>query len=392
MFYKIIAFFLIIHTFIFNFCSLNAFSNTISNITDLGLTAKSAVLIDGNTKTLIYSQNADEKLPPASVTKVMTLLLIYESIKSGKIDWDEIITVSEHAASMGGSQIFLEPLEKQTVRDLTKSIVIASANDSAVAMAERIGGSEDGFVNLMNERAKQLGMNNTNFVNACGLDTDGHVTTAYDIALMSCELIMNHPEITEYTTVWQDTIIHSTRNGDQEFGLTNTNKLIQLYDNATGLKTGSTSEALYCLSGTAKKDDLNLIGVVLAAPDPTTRFEEVIKLFEYGFGNFQVIKSLENNNIITSIPVLKGSLEAIDIVPNKTIDLLTLKGVSTEILPEYTVIPSIKAPFEKGTKVGELIYKVDGVEIGKVDLITKNEASKINLATMITKLLKLWCL
>ena len=245
------------------------------NLTDLGLTSKSALLMEEDTGTILYEQNSHEALPPASVTKVMTLLLIYEGERDGKFEWTDTVQVSEHAASMGGSQVFLEEGETQTAADMTKSIAIASANDAAVAMAEFLAGSEEAFVQKMNERAKELGMEDTNFVNACGLDTEGHVSSAYDIALMSRELMENFPEIKEYTTTWQDSIIHKTRRGEETFGLTNTNKLIQWYDGATGLKTGSTGNALYCLSGTAERDGMGLIAVVMAAPDYKVRFREV---------------------------------------------------------------------------------------------------------------------
>ena len=236
--------------------SVGAYGEDYSNITDLGLSAQSVILVEASSGSVLYENNSDEKLPPASITKVMTLLLIYEAVRDGKINWDDNVTVSAHAASMGGSQVFLEEGETQTVADMTKCIAIASANDAAVAMAEYIGGSEDGFVQQMNERAKQLGMNNTTFKNACGLDTDGHLTTARDISIMSRELIYNFPEITQYTTTWQDTITHKTRKGESEFGLTNTNKLVKWYNGATGLKTGSTGKAKYCLSATAEKNGI----------------------------------------------------------------------------------------------------------------------------------------
>lgn len=213
---------------------ISVWAETYENLSDLGLQSKSAVLMEADTGTIIYEQNSHEKLPPASVTKVMTLLLIYDAVADGKIKWDDMVTVSEHAASMGGSQVYLEPTEQQMVHDMTKCIAIASANDAAVSMAEYIGGSEEGFVELMNKRAKQLGMNDTNFVNACGLDADGHITSAHDIALMSRELTTKYPEVQEFTKTWQDTIIHKTRKGETEFGLTNTNKLLKWYDGATG--------------------------------------------------------------------------------------------------------------------------------------------------------------
>ena len=206
-----------------------AYGKTYENQTDLGLTCKSAILMDSSTGDILYEMNSHDKLPPASVTKVMTLLLIFEAIDSGKIKWDDMVTVSEYAASMGSSQVFLEPMEQQSVETMVKCISISSANDASVAMAEYIGGSEQGFVDMMNSRAKELGMNDTNFENACGLDTDGHVTSAHDIALMSRELIKNHPKVSEFATTWMDTIIHKTRKGESEFGLSNTNKLVKCY-------------------------------------------------------------------------------------------------------------------------------------------------------------------
>ena len=243
--------------------SLSAFA---AETEALQLKSKSAVLMDAGTGTVLYEKNSHEAMPPASVTKVMTLLLIYEAEAAGQFEWEEAVQVSEHAASMGGSQVFLEPGETQTAAELTKCIAIASANDAAVAMAEFVAGSEEAFVERMNRKAEELGMQETHFVNACGLDVDGHETSAYDIALMSRELMTKFPEIQKYTTTWQDTIIHKTRKGESEFGLTNTNKLIKWYEGATGLKTGSTGKALYCLSGTAERNGMHLIGVVMAAP------------------------------------------------------------------------------------------------------------------------------
>lgn len=230
------AVFCFLLTLILSLCSFSftAYSEQIENITDLGLKSKSAILMEADTGTIIYEQNSHEKLPPASVTKVMTLLLIYDGVAEGKYGWEDMVTISEHAASMGGSQVFLEPMEQQSVKELTKCIAIASANDGAVAMAEFVAGSEDAFVELMNKKAKDLGMADTNFVNACGLDAEGHVTSAYDIAVMSRELTTKYPEVFEYTKTWQDTIIHKTRRGEEEFGLTNTNKLLKWYDGATG--------------------------------------------------------------------------------------------------------------------------------------------------------------
>lgn len=360
------------------------------NITDLGLKSKSAILMEASTGDILYEQNSDEKLPPASITKIMTLLLIYEAERDGKIKWDDKVTVSQHAASMGGSQVFLEEGETQTVADMTKCIAIASANDAAVAMAEYIGGSEDGFVELMNSRAKELGMVNTKFKNACGLDTERHITTAKDIALMSKELIKNFPDITKYTTTWQDTINHTTRKGTTEFGLTNTNKLIRWYDGATGLKTGSTGNAKYCLSATADKNGMELIAVIMAAPDNKSRFSEAIKLLDYGYANYAVVSGAKKGDSAGEIPVSKGEHETVLLEVSEDINAMIQKGGSEpEIVYELT--ESLQAPIEKGVKAGEAVYMLDGQVIAKADVITSEAVERASLPTVAERLLKSWC-
>lgn len=360
------------------------------NITDLGLKSKSAILMEASTGDILYEQNSDEKLPPASITKIMTLLLIYEAERDGKIKWDDKVTVSQHAASMGGSQVFLEEGETQTAADMTKCIAIASANDAAVAMAEYIGGSEDGFVELMNSRAKELGMDNTEFKNACGLDTEGHITTAKDIALMSKELIKNFPDITKYTTTWQDTINHTTRKGTTEFGLTNTNKLIRWYDGATGLKTGSTGNAKYCLSATADKNGMELIAVIMAAPDNKSRFSEAIKLLDYGYANYAVVSGAKKGDSAGEIPVSKGEHETVLLEVSEDINAMIQKGGSEpEIVYELT--ESLQAPIEKGVKAGEAVYMLDGQVIAKADVITSEAVERASLPTVAERLLKSWC-
>ena len=251
---------------------------------EVNIESKSAIIMEGATGKIIYKKNPNERLNPASITKIMTLLLIYENMGNGKIKSSDKVTVSEHAASMGGSQVFLEPNEQQTVETMIKCISIASANDAAVAMAEHIGGSEEAFVNKMNKRAKELGMKDTHFVNCCGLDVEGHYSSAKDVAIMSKELITKYPEIIKYTTTWMDTITHTTRKGESEFGLTNTNKLVRTYKGITGLKTGSTSLAKYCLSATANREGIDMIAVVMGAPEHKLRFVEASRLLDYGFG------------------------------------------------------------------------------------------------------------
>lgn len=361
------------------------------NLTDLGLTSKSALLMEEDTGTILYEQNSHEALPPASVTKVMTLLLIYEGERDGKFDWTDTVQVSEHAASMGGSQVFLEEGETQTAADMTKSIAIASANDAAVAMAEFLAGSEEAFVQKMNERAKELGMEDTNFVNACGLDTEGHVSSAYDIALMSRELMENFPEIKEYTTTWQDSIIHKTRRGEETFGLTNTNKLIQWYDGATGLKTGSTGNALYCLSGTAERDGMGLIAVVMAAPDYKVRFREVMQLLDYGFANYAIEKGREKGYVMGEVLVEKGMTDTVEAVVAEEISVLVPKGKEAQWETRTELLPAVSAPVESGTKVGELVYLRDGEEVGRVELTAGENVEKANVDTMLRRMLAGWC-
>lgn len=361
------------------------------NLTDLGLTSKSALLMEEDTGTILYEQNSHEALPPASVTKVMTLLLIYEGERDGKFDWTDTVQVSEHAASMGGSQVFLEEGETQTAADMTKSIAIASANDAAVAMAEFLAGSEEAFVQKMNERAKELGMEDTNFVNACGLDTEGHVSSAYDIALMSRELMENFPEIKEYTTTWQDSIVHKTRRGEETFGLTNTNKLIQWYDGATGLKTGSTGNALYCLSGTAERDGMGLIAVVMAAPDYKVRFREVMQLLDYGFANYAIEKGREKGYAMGEVPVEKGMTDTVEAVVAEEISVLVPKGKESQWETRTELLSAVSAPVKAGTKVGELIYLRDGEEVGRVELTAGENVEKANIDTMLRRMLAGWC-
>jgi D-alanyl-D-alanine carboxypeptidase (penicillin-binding protein 5/6) len=357
----------------------------------LELQSKSAVLMDQATGTVIYEKNSHEAMPLASVTKIMTLLLIYEAQADGKFEWTDTVQVSEHAAAMGGSQVFLEPGETQTAADMTKCIAIASANDGAVAMAEFVAGSEEAFVQKMNERAKELGMEDTHFVNACGLDVDGHVSSAYDIALMSQALMKGFPEIKEYTTTWMDTIIHKTKKGESEFGLTNTNKLIKWYDGATGLKTGSTSKALYCLSGTAERNGFGLVGVVMAAPDFKIRFQEVMKLLDYGFANYSVEKGYPVGEVMGLIPVEKGSKEGVNAIVKDEISVLMTKGENAEWETKTEMSPIVKAPIAQGSKVGELVYILEGKEVGRTDLIAAEAVEKATIHRMLQRMMTNWC-
>ena len=370
----------------------NNSNNTTNTTNTLEVLGKSAILMEATTGKILYELNPDEQLSPASVTKVMTLYLIYEAIDQGKIKWEDIVTVSEYAASMGGSQIFLEPMEKQDVKTLTKSIAIASANDAAVAMAEYIAGTEQEFVKLMNQKAKELGMENTNFENACGLDTDtvNHYMSAKDIAIISRELMTKYPEIKEFTTKWQDTITHKTKKGETEFGLTNTNKLLKWYDGATGLKTGSTQKALYCLSGTAERDGLSLIAVIMGAPDPKVRFQEVMKMFDYGFANYQVIECDSQGKNMGYTNVYKGEKDTVNGVIEKTASFVIKKGESTDIQTNVEMIEGIKAPVKKGTKIGEAIYTYQGNEIARINILVEEDIEKASLNDIFKKLIIDW--
>jgi D-alanyl-D-alanine carboxypeptidase (penicillin-binding protein 5/6) len=357
---------------------------------EVTIDAKASLLMEAETGKVLHEFNAHEKLAPASVTKVMTMLLIYEALEQERIKWDDIVTVSAHAASMGGSQIFLEQEERQTVRDLTKSIVIASANDAAVAMAEFIAGSEEAFVSQMNNKARALGMENTNFLNACGLDAEGHLTTAYDIALMSRELILKYPDVFEFAKTRLDKITHKTARGEEEFGLTNTNRLIRSYSGATGLKTGSTSQALYCISATAEKEGMQLIAVVLAAPDPIVRFDGAMKMLDFGYANYALIAKEETGTPMGEIRIFKGSVESAPVVIKEQVNMLAPKGKHVVLDGEVQIFDAIDAPVSQGYVAGEVIYTWEGEEVGRSELIVAEEIPQASVGEMVTRLFKRW--
>lgn len=355
---------------------------------EIALTSEAYVLMEGSTGEVLVEKDATKQLRPASITKIMTLLLIFEAVQSGKISLTDEVGVSEHAASMGGSQVYLEPNEKQPVETMIKCISIASANDASVAMAEFIAGSEEAFVARMNERAAQLGMENTHFVNCYGLDTDGHYSCALDVAKMSRELIMNHPEISNYSTVWMDTFVHTTSRGQTEFGLTNTNKLIKSYQGITGLKTGSTGLAKYCLSATARRDDMNLIAVIMAAPDTKTRFKEAAELLNYGFANYQLYRHDFAADAIGSVPVKSGVAKEIALVPQREFAKLCGKDVKKDgIELVLTYAESLDAPVVAGTPAGQASFVYEGKELGSVPLVTADDVAKAKYSDM---LLSVW--
>lgn len=351
------------------------------------LKSPSAILMEASTGQVIYEKDADTSLHPASITKIMTLILIFDAIKDGKIGLDDEVAVSEYAASMGGSQVFLEAGEKQTVDTMIKCISMASANDACVAMSEYIAGTESAFVAKMNERATGLGMNNTNFVNCCGLDTDGHMSTARDIALMSRELITKYPQIHDYSTIWMDTIIHSTRRGDSEFGLTNTNKLIKQYEWATGLKTGSTGLAKCCLSASANKDGIDLIAVIMAAPDSKTRFAEAVNLLNYGFNTCDIYKD-DGMPLLENIRISKGKKDYVNCRYEKEFSYMFINPVNHEdISKELHINENIAAPVYEGDTIGTLEYYYNGEKIGSVNVISSENIEKADFLTQIKKVL-----
>lgn len=344
------------------------------------VTAPSVFLMEASTGKVLYEKDADTRRPPASVTKVMTILLIYDALSAGKIHKEDVVTTSEHAASMGGSQVFLEAGEEQTVDTLLKCIVVSSANDACVAMAEYISGTEEAFVQQMNERAKGLGMENTVFKNCNGLDTDGHVTTARDIALMSRELITKYPDVYEYTKIWMDTIVHKTKKGEEEFGLSNTNKLIRQYSYATGLKTGSTGEAKFCLSATAQKDGIDLIAVIMAAPDVKTRFADAQTLLNYGFSICRKYEDPDWESVQKTVKVERGEEDQVKVVQKSGFSYLDVSGADVSGV-EKEVVPkaSLKAPVKKGQKAGTVQYLLNGEKIGEVELAAADDVPAMSL-------------
>ena len=351
------------------------------------VSAPSAILMEASTGQVLYEKDPDSKRAPASVTKIMTLLLIFDALESGKIKLEDSVTTSEYAASMGGSQVFLEPGETQTVDTLIKCISVASANDACVVMAEHISGSEEEFVNQMNERAKGLGMENTHFENCNGLDSDKHLTTARDIALMSREMLIKYPQIHEYCTIWMEDITHETKKGTTQFGLSNTNKLIRHYQYATGLKTGSTSKAKFCISATAKKEDMELIAVIMAADDSKIRNKDAITLLNHGFGKCQ---KYEEENVESVEPVkVKGGVEKTVRVEQKSpFSYVDITGADLNNIKRKTIMEkSLKAPVKKGKKAGEAVYYLNDEEIGRVDIMTLEEVEEISLKSALRDIL-----
>lgn len=341
--------------------------------------------MEQESKEILFAKDKDKELAPASVTKIMSLLLIFEDLKQGKIKLTDTVTVSEHAASMGGSQVFLETGEKQQVQTLIKCVVISSANDAVVALAEHVCGSEEAFVSRMNKKARELGMKHTTFQNACGLDAKGHVTSAYDIALMTRELAQRYPEVFKYTKIWMDTIIHKTKKGEKEFGLSNTNKLIRQYHGCTGMKTGSTGKAGFCLSATATRNKIHMIAVVMGCESSKARIKDARTLLDYGFSNCQRIHSETTRKEIGRIPVQKGQRSEVSCQEKVTADLIDIKTQKGKIVKKIK-IDSVKAPVKKGQKIGEIQYSKGNIMIHKEKILAQETINKADFLTQIKKI------
>ncbi len=347
------------------------------------INSKSALLMDVGTGTILYEKNIHEQLPPASVTKIMTMLLVMEAIDNNKITLNDKVVVSERASKMGGTQLYLEPGENKTVEELMKGVAIRSANDASLALGEYIAGTEELFIQQMNNRAKELGMKNTTFINTNGLPAEGHVTTAYDIALMSRELL-KHKDIHKWLTTWMDTVVVGKRQSPQS--LVNTNKLINTYKGANGIKTGYTSEALHCISASATRGNATFIAVIMAAPTSQVRFSEASKLLDYGFANYNNVEVVKKDSIIGNVMLSKGKKIQVDAVAKDDLNALVKKGDEANVQKEIILPPSIIAPVSQGDKLGEIIAKIDGKEIGRVDIVSKESIEKASIVNILGKM------
>ncbi|WP_100010742.1 D-alanyl-D-alanine carboxypeptidase family protein [Lentibacillus sediminis] len=360
-------------------------TNSANSTPELAGDAKSAILIERDTGKILFDKNTDEKLPPASMTKVMTLLLIMEALETGTLEYDEVIQVSERAASMGGSQIFLEAGEEMSVKDLLKGVAVASGNDASVALAERIAGSEEAFVERMNERAKQLGLENTKFQNVTGLPADDHYSTAYDMAMMAKELL-KYEEVTNYTSIYED---YLRKGQENEFWLVNTNKLIRSYPGVDGLKTGFTNAAKYCLTATAEKNDMRVIAVAMGADTPKERNKAVAGMLDYAFNNFSTKKLFEKDEKITELRLLKAKNRQIDIVASESISTVFQKGEDTDkIRTTAEMADDLSLPLKKGDQVGILKVHKEGEVVSETPLTVNQDVNKASYLTFLKRTLQ----
>lgn len=363
--------------------------NIMNNTSLTNLKAKAAILVDHSTGKVLLEKNSHDRLPIASITKIMSMLLVMEAIDSGIISFDTKVKVSEHSWSMGGSQVWLEPGEVFTVDELFKAVAIHSANDATVALAEAIAGSEDAFVSMMNQKARELGMNDTNFLDCSGLTDAGHYSSAYDITLMSRELLSKHPEVTKYTTIWHDQFRVNVP-GKKPVSLDNTNKLVRFYEGTVGLKTGYTGAAGHCLAASAARGSQQLISVVLGEPDSNTRFAESRKLLDYGFANFETVLVNNMGEEVRQVQVKKGMKPVVNAVYEKDVKLLLKKGERGKIERVVVIKPDLIAPVKAGQKIGEVKYTVAGIEVGKADLVAGREVQRASFFRLFIRLAEEW--
>lgn len=361
-------------------------SNGVMASANVNVSAPSVILMEASTGQVIYEMNATERRSPASITKIMTLLIAFEKISQGKISLDDEVVTSAYAKSMGGSQVFLEEGEIQTVDTLLKCIAVASGNDASVALAEYIAGSETAFVEMMNEKAAELGLTDTHFEDCCGLsDSDNHYTSAKDVAIMSRELTVNYPEVFNYTKIWMEDITHTTTKGMSNFTLSSTNKLLKQYEWATGLKTGSTDKAKYCLSATATKDGIDLIAVVMGAPDPKVRFQDAAALLNYGFSVSQIFRD-DNTDVLSDLPVEGGVKETVPLVYEGPFSYLDVTESDLSQVEKNLKLPeTVQAPVEKGAVAGEAVYMLNGQVLGSVPLLYGESVEKAGYGDYLKK-------
>lgn len=348
------------------------------------LKAKAYILMDASSGRVLQGNNSDERLPIASVTKVMSMLLVMEAIDSGRISLEDTVTASEYASGMGGSQAYIEPGEQYSVHDALKAVALHSSNDVTVSLAELVSGSEEAFVVEMNEKAADLGMKNTQFKDCTGLTDVDHFSSALDIAIMSRELITKHPKILEYTSIYTDTF----RNG--EFDLTNTNRLVRFYTGCDGLKTGFTRASGFCLTATASRNNMRLISVVLGEPDSNTRFAEIRKLLDYGFANYESVEVNKKGELLADISVKKGTISKTAAVIGDDVKVLLPRGQKTKIVRQVNLDETITAPVKAGQKVGEIIYKIDENEISRIDIVSDRDVEKTNLGILFFRMFRSW--
>ena len=356
---------------------------------EISVDARGAVLMDAGSGSVLFEQDAHERLYPASVTKIMTVLIAMECLENGQISLDDQVVISRNAAGMGGSQIYMEPDEVKTVEQLLKAVVVASGNDASVALAEHIAGTEGAFVQLMNQRAEELGMKNTNFTNPHGLHDENHYTSAYDIALMSRELV-KHGKVFDWSTIWMEDIQVGREGRFSTFTMVNTNKLIRRYEGADGLKTGSTDAAKYCLSATAARGNMRLVAVLMACPTSEVRFREAEKLLDFGFTKYNSVSIASKEDVIDRLKVNKGIERSVNVKPGEDLKVLVEKGQEGSLEKEIILLPDITAPVAEGDKVGEIIVRREGEMVGIVDLVTGKSIEKAGLLTILKRVLFDW--